>query len=127
MAFDDDDLYLRPTTATQRRTYREHPFNSPRKSVEFLNQDKFWVNGQLERVRIKEMDSDYLMATMTLLLNRATAVFFQADLYMEMRHGPITRDSSPYHERMMATPLFQRMLERYKKLTHEVYFGVREP
>lgn len=92
--------------------YRVHPLNldTPRRINEFLAQDKFWVNAGLEKIRIKDMDSDYLLSTMIWLLKRAPEVF----LVMNMFEG--IDDGLCPHYQIQQTTLFMKLRERYTKL-----------
>jgi hypothetical protein len=95
---------------------RQHPLSIARgtKRIEaFLNQDKYWVNAQNERVRIKDMDLDYLFSTMVHLIKRAPELY----LYIELNRNELPLGflgDSP--EAIRTTPLFLRMKERYQKL-----------
>lgn len=94
--------------------YRIHPLNldTPKRINEFLEQDKFWVNASLEKIRIKDMDSAYLLSTMLHLLGRATQIYLVLDL------AAMVSEPCPNGQWMIQqTPLFKRLRERYEKLT----------
>jgi hypothetical protein len=84
-------------------------------------QNKVWVNGNLERVRIKDMDLDYVVATMTWLLKRAPEVKFQLELYYRRKEAPEGlqfefASLEPYGW-MKGTALFTRLMARFDRLS----------
>ena len=108
--------------------YTAHPLSTPRTAHPFLSQEKIWVNQSLEALKIKEMEPDYLLATMTWLLKRADEVKFQMEMYYTAGSGPsgeMAQDAfdSEFREFlgldakawMKKTPLFQKMVKRYRK------------
>lgn len=120
--WDDDPVAegLRHPT-TRRRTvhiHQVHPLSNPAKVRSFLHQEKYWVNAQLERIKVKDMDADHLASTMAFLLERANKVFFHEDLRAEVREMPVDWLEDP-RIRMMATPLFRKMKERYLKIMRD--------
>jgi hypothetical protein len=100
------------------RHLRSHPLNldNPKKIRLFLQQDRFWVNANLEEVRVKNMDAEYLFSTMVWLMKRAPEVTLAVVLDL-VSHGEVTQFSpaDPY-QYIHSTPLFQKLEERYLKL-----------
>lgn len=108
--------------------YSSHPLSTPRSAHTFLDQEKIWVNRELESVRIKEMDSDYLLSAMTWLLKRSEELKFAMEMYYtagvpeadstvgSTLDAEFTRflamDAKTW---MKGTKLFQRMMRRYRK------------
>lgn len=116
--WDDDPVaqgLRRPKTRTV-HTYTAHPLSNPRKVRDFLHQEKYWVDAQLERLRIKDMGADHLAATMAFLLERSVKVFFYEDLRGEVLQGIPGNWIEDPRIRMMATPLFRAMKTRYLKI-----------
>ena len=102
--------------------YQQHPLASPTSASVFLDQDKFWVNRDLERVKIKEMDQDYLMSTMIWLLKRAEELKFALELHFAGA-SPESQDDSyiafmelDARKWIRNTKLFSRLQSRYTKL-----------
>lgn len=105
------------------RHVQVHPLNldRPKRIRAFLGQDKYWVNAQLEQVRIKDMDAEYLLATMIWLLKRAPEVYLVLDLDSILNAGTdpievanVSLATSP--DNIQSTPLFLKLRERYLKL-----------
>ena len=108
--------------------YQAHPLSTPKTAHSFLDQEKIWVNRELESMRIKDMDPDYLLATMTFLLRRADELKFAMEMYYTVGAGPsgdmaqeafdaefaafLQLDAKVW---MKGTKLFQRMMKRYRK------------
>lgn len=102
------------------RHLRSHPLNldNPKKIRLFLQQDRFWVNANLEEVRVKNMDAEYLFSTMVWLMKRAPEVTLAVWLDLSSRgEAPIDSISvgEPYFY-IRNTPLFRKLEERYLKL-----------
>jgi len=108
--------------------YQSHPLSTPRTADRFLKQDKLWVNRELETIKIKEMDPDYLLATMTWLLKRADEVKFAMEMFYTAGTGPsgdMAQDAFDSEFKsfleldakawIRSTQLFQRMMKRYRK------------
>jgi predicted metal-dependent hydrolase len=106
-----------------------HPLSSDKRIKEFLNQKKFWINAAMERVRVKDMDSQYLLATMMWLIERAPKVKFQYEMYLRSTGASpediahVADETGEYW--IKATVLFQSMQTRYLKLLAEPVESVR--
>lgn len=101
--------------------FASHPLSDTSRAAHFLMQDKMWVNASLEKVRIKDMDLDYVVATMTWLLKRAPEVKFQLELYYRSHEAPVGLQAEfsqlePYGW-MKSTALFQRLMARFDRLS----------
>jgi hypothetical protein len=98
------------------RHYRDHPLslNYPTRIKRYLEQDKFWVNAEREAIKIKDMDAEYLLASMIWLMKRSP------ELYLVMDLAATGGDDMPNGMWMIQqTPLFTKMRQRYLKLTNE--------
>lgn len=99
-----------------------HPLAEPKRIANFLSQDKFWVNANLERIRIKDMDLDYTVATMNWLIDRAPKVKFSLELlYRQSEEAEIQQAfaaGDPYVW-IKETVLFKKLLQRFDKLSQE--------
>ena len=103
--------------------YTSHPLSNPKRAASFLSQQKMWVNANLEKIRIKDMDLEYVVATMNWLLKRAPEVKFMLELYYRQNDAPADLRADfaaldPYGF-MKDTRLFVRLLERFDKLSTE--------
>jgi hypothetical protein len=89
-----------------------------------------WVNANLEKIRIKDMDLDYVIATMNWLLQRSATVKFMLELRYR-KGGEIealrTLESIDPYAWMKETPLFRRLLERFDTLSNQYAPGVAKP
>lgn len=100
-----------------------HPLSNPKKMREFLSQTRYWVDASLSKVRIKDMDSDYLFATMLFLIKRAAQVHFSFEMYYVLKGADMEkidelRGLSP-EKFIRQTPLFSKMQSRYLQLNSE--------
>lgn len=99
----------------------EHPLSVPRRAWPFLCQEKFWINANLERIRIKDMDLEYVVATMNWLVKRAEEVKFMLELYYRQNpeHAQLVADMADVDASkwIKVTPLFQKLLQRFDKLS----------
>lgn len=95
----------------------QHPLSNPKKMREFLSQQRYWVDANLSKVRLADMDQDYLLATMLWLIDRAAKVKFTYEMYYEIKKPEaeklqeLRQLSSETFIRQ--TPLFEAMKARY--------------
>lgn len=94
-----------------------HPLSNPKKMREFLSQTRFWVDSSLTKIRIKEMDSDYLLATMIWLIKRAAETKFTYEMYYLVKGANADKldelAALSSEQFIRQTPLFQKMWMRY--------------
>jgi len=108
-----------PKAVWRGRHLRVHPLNldNPKKVHMFLSQDKFWVNAQLEEVKIKDMDVDYLFSTMVHLIKRSPELALVVHLEMELRgNNHLGISVAEPFSYVRNTPLFLKLEDRYLKL-----------
>jgi len=100
--------------------FTKHPLSNPKKMREFLSQTRYWVDAQFSKVRIRDMDSDYLLSTMIHLLNRSVAVRFIYETYYELKGANTEKleelRALTAEQFIRDTPLFRAMHHRYIKL-----------
>lgn len=112
--FDDDYEFLRRDARRFSDLTPVHPVRDPKRVEDFLAQRRYWVNANMEQVKIKDMDESYLLNTMHWLISRIEHIALTYDLAC-LASG--RNRSFPLDETWLrATPLFKRMEERYIKL-----------
>lgn len=84
MSWEDESDFLDRESSDRvraRGSFSRHPFQDPKSAIRFLKQDEWWADAGNGRIAISEMDSDYLLATMTHLLRRAPSLKLSIELY----------------------------------------------
>lgn len=97
--------------------FTSHPLSTPEQVVKFLRQGRYWVDAQLSRVSIENMETDYVLSVMLWLVKRSPSVKLAMELHYEVKGANAEkletfRQISPY-DFIRDTPIFKALHSRY--------------